>query len=439
MSHNLILNADSYKASHAAFYPEGSTGQFAYIEARVANEATCFFGLQMFIREYLSTPVTHGDIREAEKLFSAHGVPFNKIGWEIIVDEHNGFLPLLIQGLPEGSVVPSRTPLVVIETTDPRLFWLASYIETALQRAIWYPTTIASNGLKARLLLESLYAQTSDVPEMAAYALHDFGARGVTSRESAAIGGVAHLVNFQGTDNLQALIMARDNYFCRMAGFSIPATEHSVQCAYGRDNQGGYLRRVLDAIPDGGIVSIVLDGYDIYNDTSMFCNVFGAEIQRRKIKAVIRPDSGDAVEVIPLILEILDAYFESTVNSKGYKVLSNVGIIQGDGIDFETLVKLTQVVEQEGYAAENVVYGSGGGLLQKLNRDTYKFAQKTSAMEINGKWVDTVKDPVTDPGKRSKGGRLTHPDFVDYYFNGQPYCDDSLEDIRKRARAGVIC
>jgi nicotinamide phosphoribosyltransferase len=160
---------------------------------------------------------------------------------------------------------------------------------------------------------------------------------------------------------------------------------------------------------------------------------FAEYIQDHNLKVIVRPDSGDAVKLVPQVLEVLSKYFPREVNSKGYYTFRDVGVIQGDGIDLDTLKKIAYKVMDHNYAAETVVYGSGGGLLQKLNRDTYKFAQKTSAMLIDGKWVDTVKNPVTDPGKRSKGGRMTIPDGVCYYLNGVARHFENLLDIRERA------
>jgi nicotinamide phosphoribosyltransferase len=217
-----------------------------------------------------------------------------------------------------------------------------------------------------------------------------------------------------------------------MAGYSIPATEHSVQCSYGKDNQLGYLHKVIDGRKAGDIVSIVLDGYDIFRDTELLCSEFKTILPQSGVKVVIRPDSGNPFDIIPKLLIIMDNHFGHTVNSKGFKVLNNVSLIQGDGIDMDMMKGLCAMIENLVYAAETLVYGSGGGLLQKVNRDTYSFAQKTSAMKINGTWIDTVKSPITSPDKKSKGGRFDNLSLSTYYHNGKLLIDDDLDTIRSR-------
>ena len=322
-----------------------------------------------------------------------------------------------------------------VECTDPVVYWLASSIETSLQRGVWYPTTIASNDYKSYNSLKNVYNTDSDNAVMLDFALHSFGSRGVTSRETAEVGGLAHLIFFKGTDDLVALVAGREYYNCEMAGFSVVATEHSVQCSYGFDNQMSYLNRVLDVYgTDSGIVSVVMDGYDIYREVDLLCSEhFVNRIKQSGCKFVVRPDSGDPFIVIPALLDKLAKAYGTTKNSKGKLVLNNVGIIQGDGINPTTLILLAQKVHSLGYAPECVIYGSGGGLLQKVDRDTYSFAQKTSAIRVGNEWISTVKSPITDGGKKSKGGRLDSDQFITYYENSKLLVDESLDTIRKRA------
>ncbi|HEY6964391.1 MAG TPA: nicotinamide phosphoribosyltransferase domain-containing protein, partial [Erythrobacter sp.] len=196
---NLILATDSYKHSHFLQYPPEARAISAYIEARPNGFAdeVLFLGLQPYLIDYLGRPITQVDIEEAEAVCIAHGVPFNREGWQIILDEHGGFLPIEIRALPEGMIVPTGVPMVQVETTDPRLPWLATFIETALLRAIWYPTTVATLSRQCRLIIRAGLAKTSeDVEGQLPFKLHDFGARGTSSGESAGLGGMAHLVNF---------------------------------------------------------------------------------------------------------------------------------------------------------------------------------------------------------------------------------------------------
>jgi nicotinamide phosphoribosyltransferase len=205
LNYNVILDTDSYKLSHSSVYPEGIEGMFSYVESRSKDETVMLFGLQMWIKRYLTIPVTTEMIDEAEAFSNAHGEPFNREGWEHIVCEYNGYLPLKIRAVPEGLPLKSGNILVSVECTDPKVFWLASYIETSLQRGVWYPSTIASNDLKIKKLIAGYLDTTSDGRDLLPFMLHDFGGRGVSSEESAQVGGAAHLVNFMGSDTASCI------------------------------------------------------------------------------------------------------------------------------------------------------------------------------------------------------------------------------------------
>ena len=407
MTTNLILNSDSYKFSQWCQYPPKTTVVYSYIESRGGvHDATVFFGLQAFIKEYMLTPVTMEMIDEAEAIITAHGEPFNREGWEYIVKTYGGKLPVTIKAVPEGTVVGTRNVLATIVNMDPKCYWLTSFLETALLRAIWYPTTVATNSYQSKQLILDYLEKTGD-PSTIDFKLHDFGARGVSSLESAGIGGAAHLVNFQGTDTVEALLFARRYYGADMAGFSIPAMEHSTVTSWGREGEVASYRNMLkqNAKP-GGLVAAVSDSYDIF----AACEKWGTELKQDVIDSgatlVVRPDSGDPADVVAKCLRILDKYFGHTVNDKGYKVLNNVRVLQGDGINHQTIRSILYTITLAGYSADNVAFGQGGALLQIVNRDDQKFAMKCSAAFVNGEWVDVFKDPITDKGKRSKKGRM---------------------------------
>lgn len=405
---NLILNTDSYKASHFNQYPPGTTHVSSYIEARTKAEVgVVFFGLQMFIREYLMKPITMADIDEAEAIFTAHGEPFNREGWEYIFRYCNGYLPLRIEALAEGMVVKPRTPLVQVRNTTPEVPWLTSYTETPLLRSVWYPTTIATVSREAKKIIKRYLDFTCDNPDAELpFKLHDFGARGCTSLEQAGIGGLAHLVNFMGTDTVTALAYARDFYDAtEVPAFSVPASEHSTMTSWGRDNEVEAYRNMLRANPTG-IVSIVSDSYDFRHAVDyIFGEVLRKEILARDGTLVIRPDSGDPVEEVLFAVESLGSNFGFTINQKGYKVLNpKVRVLQGDGIDPQVMEKILSTLMAKGWSAENVVFGMGGGLLQKVNRDTLSFAMKASAACGPNGWYAVQKDPKTDPNKQSKKG-----------------------------------
>jgi nicotinamide phosphoribosyltransferase len=460
---NLILMLDSYKLGHGPMYPKNTCGMFGYIEARSKGDVIIPAGAKMFVHKYLTMQVTSADILEAEAFATAHGEPFDREMWEIVVRDHNGFLPLVIKALPEGTPVQSGNIILSVYSEDERVWPIVSSIETMLQRAIWYPTTIASNDHKVYALLRSALEQTSDNPTAINFMYHDFGGRGVSSHESAEIGGFAHLIHFMGSDTVEGVRAANFYYNTPMSAYSVVASEHSVATSYGptEENQEEYLAMMLDTFAKpGAIVSIVIDAYDMIRESTKLCTKFRQQIINSGAKIVFRPDSGDPIVNVIKLLNLQAENFGFTVNSKGYKVINNVAVIQGDGIDYRTMELIIHAVELNGYSIENVVFGSGGALLQKVHRDNYKFAQKASAIKIdNGdgtfEWRAIFKDPITDPGKTSKKGilalekdgkgyktvNLIDPkadpknELMTIYDHGTIYVDDTLDDIRGRALA----
>lgn len=407
---NVMLNTDSYKASHWVQYPPNTEYVYSYIESRGGKfDRTVFFGLQMFIRDYLAKPITLADLEEAREFWAAHGEPFNEDGWRYIIEHHRGYLPVIIKAVPEGTVVPTHNVLATIVNTDPRCYWLPSYLETALLRAVWYPTTVATISWHCKQIIRESIERTSDVPQQIDFKLHDFGARGVSSHESAAIGGAAHLVNFQGTDTVAGVLAVRRYYSETMAGFSIPAAEHSTMTSWGRDREADAYQNMLQQFGQPGkMFAVVSDSYDIYNAAS---NIWGGVLRDRVVESgatvVVRPDSGDPLMVPIEIIQALGEKFGYTVNSKGFKILpSSVRVIQGDGITVDSLPVIISNLETAGWAIDNLAFGMGGGLLQHVNRDTQKFAMKCSAAKVNGQWIDVYKDPIGDHSKQSKRGQL---------------------------------
>lgn len=457
---NLILNTDSYKTSHFLQYPQGAEYVSSYIESRGGvHAATVFFGLQMFIKQYLTKPITLTDIEEAELICTAHGVPFNRAGWMHVLTAHDGYLPLEIEAVPEGAEVPTGNVLVQVINTDPTCAWLTSYIETALLRAVWYPTTVATVSKACQNIIARYLDETADNLNGLPFRLHDFGPRGASSEETTAIGGLAHLVNFMGTDNFSALVAARRYYGADMAGFSIPAAEHSTITSWGREGETAAYANMLKQF--GGkdkVVAVVSDSYDIWNAID---NVWGGELKAQVENMggilVIRPDSGEPVEIVPEAIERLMAKFGYTTNTKGYKVLpACVRLIQGDGVCAAAIAEILAEMKKRGLSADNVAFGMGGELLQKVNRDTQRFAMKASAICINGEWRDVYKDPITDQGKRSKKGRLAlinvngqfktvarntiNPmdnELVTVFRNGKLVTEYTLDQVRNQALGQV--
>lgn len=150
-------------------------------------------------------------------------VPFNESGWRYILEKHDGRLPIKIRAIKEGTVIPVKNILFSVENTDPECYWLVGYLETLFVQ-VWYPCTVATFSHEMKKTIRSSLLETSETTEGLTFQLHDFGFRGVSSVESAGIGGVAHLVNFRGTDTIQSLVVARKYYDCQIAGFSVPAS-----------------------------------------------------------------------------------------------------------------------------------------------------------------------------------------------------------------------
>jgi nicotinamide phosphoribosyltransferase len=425
---NLILNTDSYKFSHWLQYQSGATNQFSYIESRGGDHpATLVFGLQIFLKEYLTTPITQSDIDEAELFVNEHIGPgiFNRAGWEHILKKYNGFMPVRICAVPEGSVVPTHNILVSVELTDEaekdgNLVWLVSYLETALLRAVWYPTTVATNSYAMKQTIKKYLEMTGD-PSQIYFKLQDFGARGVETFESAGAGGCAHQVNFKGSDTVTGVLFARKYYnTSEMTAFSIPAAEHSTMTSWGgREGEVKAMENMVDKFSKpGSLYAVVSDSYDIYN---AIIQHWGTTLRSKVLHSggtlVVRPDSGDPVEVTLRCVELLAEKFGVAINQKGYKVLNpHIRLIQGDGIDGDMIEKILANFQRHGYSADNIAFGSGGGLLQKVDRDTQKFAMKCSSMKVDGVWIDVFKDPITDKVKKSKKGRMTLiKDGTEYY------------------------
>lgn len=407
--HNIILDTDSYKASHWLQYPKNTTRVFSYIESRGGrSDATVMFGLQYYLKKYLTKNITISDIDEAEAFFKAHGEPFNRKGWIHVLMEHDGLLPLRIRAIPEGTVVPVHNALVTVENTCPECFWMTSWVETMLLR-IWYPITVATESREIKKVIKSYLDKTSDDPDgELPFKLHDFGSRGVSSQESAGIGGASHLVNFMGSDTVVGVLTANRFYDSPMAGFSIPAAEHSTITSWGKENEAEAYRNMLrNFAKPGALVAVVSDSYDIYNACDhIWGGTLKDEVVKSGVTVIIRPDSGDPAGVVGACLMLLAERFGFTRNSKGYRVLNNVRVIQGDGINRESISDILKYITDIGFSATNVAFGMGGALLQQHNRDTQKFAMKCSYMEADGKHIDVFKEPITDPGKNSKRGRL---------------------------------
>jgi nicotinamide phosphoribosyltransferase len=481
-----ILLTDGYKVDHRRQYPEGTTFVYSNLTPRGSRiegvDEIVFFGLRYFMQKYLvdefnewfDTPCDVAVAEYREFLDSYLGP--NNIGVDHIEALHKlQRLPIAIMALDEGTRVPMRVPVLTVENTDPEFFWLTNYIETLLSSVLWLPSTSATTADRYRKLFDRSAAATGVAPEFVQWQGHDFSFRGMSSPESAAISGAGHLLSFTGTDTIPAIKLLEHYYDGQgLIGGSVAATEHSVMCAGSKMDERETFNRLLHLYPSG-IVSVVSDTWDLWNVINNILPDLKEEIEARDGKLVIRPDSGDPVKIIcgdpdaPAdsdeskgVVRLLDKVFGSTTNTQGYRVLNpKVGVIYGDAITFDRAQEILARLQSAGYAPE-VVLGIGSYTYQYVTRDTFGWAMKATAAEINGKIHFLAKDPVTDDGlKKSATGFLTvtrengklvlndglspeeqesstrdllRPAFVDSLISMDYAEDNTLDKIRERLR-----
>ncbi|EDO27331.1 predicted protein, partial [Nematostella vectensis] len=304
---------------------------------------------------------------------------------------------------------PYFSVLFTVQNTDSKCFWLTNWVETVLVQC-WYPTTVATTSRAQKQIIAQYLSETADSLEGLPFKLHDFGFRGSTSVESD-IGGAANLVNFCGTDTIAGIVMARNYYGCEMGGFSVPAAEHSTITTWGKDGEVDAFRNMLLKVCVTLIITLPSAPITVlprpYNSANTPLYIT-EPLHSYNSTLVVRPDSGDPPKVVVKVLNLLGKAFGTVKNSKGFHLLPPyIRIIQGDGISYETLGTILENMKRNKWSADNISFGSGGALLQKMDRDTQKFAYKCSYAVVNGKGVNVFKQPITDLGKKSKKGLLS--------------------------------
>lgn len=461
IENNICLLTDSYKVTHHYFYPKGTEKIYSYLESRVGAEfnKTIFYGLQYIIKKYLEGQVVSEEkIDEADKIISTHigeGI-FNRDGWEYILDRHDGRLPIEIKAVSEGTPVEVSNVLMTVENTDKKSYWLPNYLESLLLQ-VWYPSTVATLSAEVRKLSNFYLEVTGSAKDNLDFMLHDFGYRGATSTESSALAGSAHLLSFSGTDTIPALAIP-ENYYndSSIYGFSVQATEHSVMTSLGPE---GEFKQILNVIGNArdGVLSMVIDSYN-YRNFLTEAGRKGTELNDAIMsfldvegnKVVFRPDSGEPVSTTLDCLNLLSEGFGCHVNERGYNVFDlNIGLLWGDGLNYQKIRDILFAMKSNGWAAENIIFGMGGGLHSTVNRDTQRNAFKCSAQMREGEWHDIFKNPL-DSSKKSKTGRFklirdknsfrTVPidsggeDYLRCVFkNGELLIEDKFGDIKNRA------
>lgn len=417
----MAVCSDSYKAAHYMQYPSANKmvayGEFRKPYPGLDDQRIVFYGMRNIVETYLEHQWTVEEVEAAEKFYSTHNAgntpyPFPKNLFLKFIKENNGYFPIKVEALPEGTVIYPHVPVYQITAEDPYAS-LCTFLET-LMTMVWYPTTVATLSRHARTLIEGYFDKTVD-PENSwklDSRLHDFGYRGCTSQEQAIIGGTAHLLNFGGSDTMAAAYYAQ--FYLnegRPVASSIPATEHSVMTSWNNEQQA--LENMLtmfgqnELVNKLGIFATVGDSYNYKNFLENIVPVVAEKFKGKFGLWVLRPDSGDPVECVLMGLNAAEKTFGVTVNKKGYKVLNGAAVIQGDGISIVEIGKILEATEKSKFSAENVAFGMGAGLLQKVNRDTMSFATKLSHITYNtGAKRDLMKRPATDSGKFSLPGEM---------------------------------
>lgn len=452
----LMYNSDSYKGTHFLGFPAGTSFVYGAYEARAGSkyDEIPLLGLQAFIKNYLSVKITKEEVDKAEIFWMKHVGVFNREGWDTIVNEYDGFIPVTIYALPEGTITKPGIPSVTYECpNDRRLMWLPTFIDTALIRALWYPSAVGARIRKIRKEIKTYFDLSSDTYDALPFALLDFSSRGTSSLESSMIGGYAYLTQFMGSDNVPAVVYTNELFNSEMSGYSVRATEHSCMMCY--DDEKESFRSLLKNMgASGAILSVVSDTWDIYKAVDLWCEL-AEEVKASGVQLVVRPDSGKFWEQLPVIFSKLDVGFGVTINKKGFKVLNSVKVLWGDGVDENSVGRIFKLVTALGYSADCILTGSGGGLMQvDINRDSIAAAAKASVVTINGEDRFVSKQPKTDLGKASKKGFFSvyrndagelycapeesedREDLLELtYANGTTFTEYDLEEVRARAQA----
>lgn len=491
---NPLTGIDFYKADHRRQYPEGTqlvysnftprADKLCLLDRAVYKNEVTFFGLQYFIKEYLIDVWNKGffQLSEREIVEIYQRRMDNALGKGAIPVEHIkalhnlGYLPLKIKALPEGAQVPIKVPCLTIWNTKPEFFWLTNYLESVMSCYLWKATTSATTARAYRKMMTKFAIETGAPLDFIDFQGHDFSFRGMSGHEDAMLSGGAHLTSFKGTDTVWAIDFLEKYYNANsdkeLVGCSVPATEHSVMCMGGQEDELGTFTRLITELYPTGIVSIVSDTWDFWQVINSYAIQLKNVIMKREGKVVFRPDSGNPVKIIcgdndahPNSYEHIGAVqclwntFGGTINKEGFKMLDpHVGLIYGDSITPARAWAIMEGLKAKGFASSNIVFGIGSYTYEYVTRDTFGFAVKSTAGMINGEKKEIFKDPITDDGiKKSakgfvkitmEGGKYKLNDqqpsgdekgdlMVTVFEDGKLLVDHTLADIRKRIISDV--
>lgn len=438
---NPLLGLDVYKMGHMSQYVKKTSKVYSYLTARNGRTFSklVMFGLTEKVKKYLCTPLTP---EMGLEFLQAHrqivGEPSEDVKNKIMELCNLGYIPLEIKSVEEGTVVPIKNVIMTITNTLPDFYWVVGFFESLILK-LWYSITVATASYHYREVVDKYFGETvdEDFYFLKDYTVHDFGYRGDSSEEGAGISGVAHLLSFLGSDTVPALGVANRYYHGTSSPVvmaSVPASEHSVMCSFGREDELSAFVNMLETYPEG-IVSIVSDTFNVYTVLTDFAEKLKPMILSRNGKVVFRPDSGNPEYIIcgdpsapegsnewKGAIRLLDEKFGSTVNEKGYKVLNpKVGLIYGDGMYMERYIRTLERMKEMGYASSNLVIGVGG-ILRNHSRDTLGFAIKATYIEVDGEPREIEKDPYTDSSKKSHKGLLSLVWDDEHKFSTKDHC-----------------
>ncbi|WP_431164980.1 nicotinate phosphoribosyltransferase [Tenacibaculum halocynthiae] len=479
---NPLLYTDGYKVDHRRQYPNQTTLVYSNWTPRKSRiegiDKVVFFGLQYFIKKYIIEEFQINFFNKSKnevcKKYSRRINNYlgeNLVGIKHIEDLHDlGYIPMVIKALPEGVEVPIRVPMFTMYNTLPEFFWLTNYFETLLSTTVWLPCNSATIAKKYRKILDKYAQETSSIPEFVDWQGHDFSMRGMAGLEAAIMSSAGHLLSFTGTDTIPTIDFFETYYNANsdteLIGGSVAATEHSVMCMGTNTGEEETFKRLITEVYPNGIVSIVSDTWDLWKVLTEYLPNLKKEVLTRNGKVVIRPDSGDPVDIIcgnpngktieaqKGVIELLWETFGGNTNAKGYKELdSHIGAIYGDSITLDRATQICERLKQKGFASTNVVLGIGSFTYQYNTRDTFGFAMKATYGEVAGKGREVFKDPITDDGtKKSAKGLLKitledgeyklydqvnweeekQGELKEVFRDGKLLIDEKLSDIRKR-------
>jgi nicotinamide phosphoribosyltransferase len=462
---NPLLLTDGYKTGHHQQYPKGTSLVYSNLTPRTNKHAPIeckelvSFGQQMtmiqihelFDKDFFNRP-KHEVCGEMKRELSMYlNTDYDVSHFEALHDL--GYLPIKVKVIEEGTLVPMKVPVLTIVNTHPDFYWITNYLETIISNLLWKPLTSATIAHSYRRLFTEWQQKTDfSNTEFVNWQAHDFSMRGLDSIAVTISSGLGHLTSFSGSDSLPAIFGARKYY--NEEGFvcgSVNATEHSVMCAGGKEDEIDTFRRLLETYPTG-ILSVVSDTWNLWDVITNHLPILKEEILARDGKLVIRPDSGDPVDIVcghqiqmshgikvtspeaKGVIELLWDVFGGTINSQGYKVLDpHIGAIYGDSITLERAKQIFTRLEAKGFASTNIILGVGSFTYQFNTRDTFGFAMKATYVEVNGEGREIFKDPITDDGiKKSAKGLLRVEKTEDGYklFDQQTWAEEELSVMK---------